>query len=180
MHEQMMQVFEKSEVLLSETQVLEGISRLGKEITKDLQGSDLIVICVMNGGLVFCGQLMTKLKFPLRQDYVHVGRYGDTTSGGRLRWKQEPNLKLENKTVLIVDDILDEGATLKSIIEYCQQAEAKEVKTAVLLDKQHARKVSPNFKADYCAFEIEDKFVFGFGLDYKGYWRNAPGIYALT
>uniref|UniRef100_UPI0030D8E65D phosphoribosyltransferase family protein n=1 Tax=uncultured Marinobacter sp. TaxID=187379 RepID=UPI0030D8E65D len=101
------------------------------------------------------------------------------TTGGLLEWKLRPEADMHGRTVLIVDDTLDEGTTLSAIADYCLAQGAEQVLTAVLVDKLHDRKASPGLKADYTGLEVEDRFLFGFGMDYKGYWRNAPGIYAV-
>jgi hypoxanthine phosphoribosyltransferase len=138
-----------------------------------------VLLCVMNGGLIFTGQLLTRLVFPLEIDYVHATRYGHETNGATLQWTVRPQLDLKGRTVLLLDDILDEGVTLAAIADYCRQQGAIKVCMAVLVEKLHLRKVSPGMKADFTGIEVGDRFLFGYGLDYKGYWRNAPGIYAV-
>jgi hypoxanthine phosphoribosyltransferase len=149
------------------------------EITGRLKELRPVVVCVMNGGLIFAGQLLTKLVFPLELTYVHATRYGDETIGAGLNWISQPANDLAGRTVLLLDDILDEGVTLDAIIEWCKRQGAAEVLTAVLVNKQHDRKVTPGFRADFTGIETSDRFLFGYGLDYRGYWRNAPGIYAV-
>jgi hypoxanthine phosphoribosyltransferase len=168
-----------AEQLYSCEAVEHAIRRLGKEITEALKETDPVVLCVMNGGLIFCGQLLTRLNFPLEVGYLHASRYGDATCGGTLEWVIRPRIELTGRTVLLVDDILDEGVTLEELCQTCRDAGAAEVHTAVLVDKRHDRKVSPGYKADFTGLEIDDHFVFGYGLDYRGYWRNAPGIFAF-
>jgi hypoxanthine phosphoribosyltransferase len=128
---------------------------------------------------IFGGQLLTRLSFPLQVDYLHASRYGDNIQGDVLDWRVQPFIDLKNRCVLIVDDILDEGKTLLEIMAYCKNQGANKVLTAVLTDKVHKRKATQNLKADFCGLKLEDRFVFGFGMDYQGYWRNAPGIYAV-
>ena len=106
-------------------------------------------------------------------------RYRQETTGGILEWKLQPESDMKDRTVLIVDDILDEGTTLCAIADYCLAHGAREVLTAVLVDKIHERKARPGLKADFTGLYVEDRFLFGYGMDYKGYWRNAPGIYAV-
>jgi hypoxanthine phosphoribosyltransferase len=100
-------------------------------------------------------------------------------SGGELHWKALPQLALLDRTVLVVDDILDEGHTLQAILNAIKAQGAEQVYTAVLLDKQHERKANPDYKPDFVGLTIPDRYVFGYGMDYKEYWRNAPGIYAV-
>jgi len=175
----MQQVFQDADCLYTYEQVNAEIVRLAGQITQALSEVKPLVLVVMNGGLVFAGQLLPNLQFPLQIDYLHATRYGDQTQGSHLNWRVEPATKLTNRTILIVDDILDEGKTLLEIIAFCKQQGAKHVMTAVLAEKQHTRKADSTLKADFCGVQLVDRFVFGFGMDYQGYWRNAPGIYAV-
>lgn len=138
-----------------------------------------LVIGVMNGALMTMGCLLPKLNHLVEMDYCHATRYGNKTSGGEMAWLAKPKQTLNGRYVILVDDIFDEGVTLKQISNFCYAQGAAVVKTAVLLDKKHQRKVA-NFTVDYTGLEIDDRYVFGFGLDYKGLYRNAPGIFALT
>lgn len=173
------QVLREADLLIGEAEVLATIERLAGEITERLGEANPVVICVMNGGLIFGGQLLTRLLFPLEVDYAHATRYGQATRGAMLNWIVRPQQELAGRTVLLLDDILDEGVTLASIADFCRQQGAAEVLTAVLVEKLHLRKVTPGMRADFSGLETGDRFLFGYGLDYKGYWRNAPGIYAV-
>ncbi len=168
-----------ADLLADEVEVAAAIGRLGREMTARLAEKRPIMLCVMNGALIFAGQLLTKLVFPLEVEYIHVSRYGSEHQGGALDWLVRPTRDLEGRTVVLLDDILDEGVTLAAIADYCVAAGAAEVLMAVLVDKLHDRKVKPGYKADFSGIETEDRFLFGYGLDYKGFWRNAPGIYAV-
>lgn len=172
-------ILEQAELLVRDIDVAAAITRIAKEITERLAHTNPIVLCVMNGGLIFSGQLLTKLLFPLEFDYVHATRYGHNVSGSKLHWASKPQLNLSGRTVLLLDDILDEGITLAAIDDYCRQQGACDVLMAVLVEKLHQRKVIPGMQADFTGIEVGDRFLFGYGLDYKGYWRNAPGIYAV-
>jgi len=172
-------VLTDADLLATQAEVEAAISRMAEEITAQLRETDPILICVMNGGLIFSGQLLTRLPFPLEVDYVHATRYGHEICGSRLNWTVKPQLELKGRTVLLLDDILDEGVTLAAIADYCKQQGAATVLMAVLVEKLHLRKVTPGMRADFSGMEIGDRFLFGYGLDYKGYWRNAPGIYAV-
>jgi hypoxanthine phosphoribosyltransferase len=119
------------------------------------------------------------LPFPLQVDYLHATRYRMKTSGAELDWRVPPETSLKDRTLLLIDDILDEGKTLAEIIGHCQKEGAATIYTAVLINKLHDRKVAKDLKADFCGLDAEDRFLFGYGMDYKGYWRNAPGIYAV-
>jgi len=172
-------VMDEADLLVSEADVVAAISRMAEEITAELKDLNPVMICCMNGGLVFSGQLLTKLVFPLQVDYVHATRYGHEINGVALDWKIRPQIDLHGRTVVLLDDILDEGVTLAAIAEYCRTQGATKIMMAVLVEKLHLRKVVPGMRADFTGIEVGDRFLFGYGLDFKGYWRNAPGIYAL-
>jgi len=171
------QLLEKSECLHSAADVQAAISRLAQEITHALQHEKPVVMCVMGGGLVFAGQLMTALNFPLELDYVHASRYQNTTVGNTLHWQSMPKLDLKNRTVLLIDDILDEGITLKEIQDKCLTLGAAKVYCAVLVEKTlpHAKPIH----ADFVGLKVPNRYVFGCGMDAYGWWRNLPEIRAL-
>lgn len=169
----------EADCLKTEAEVETALHHMAQAITTRLAETDPIVLCVMNGGLIVTGKLLPLLNFPLQTDYVHATRYGDETTGGKLLWIVKPALSMKGRTILIVDDILDEGHTLVEIIEYCHAQGAREVLTAILINKLHERKARREFTGDFVGMDIEDRFLFGYGMDYKGYWRNAPGIYAV-
>lgn len=177
--EEVERVWQEADCLWSQQQVERAIVGIAQQIDQDLKDANPLVLTVMNGGLVFTSELMMRLTIPLELDYIHVTRYGFGLTGNELQWKVTPQSNLEDRTILIVDDILDEGQTLQSIIQACQAQGAKKVVSAVLIEKLHDRKTDPAFKADYTALEVEDRFIFGYGMDYKGYLRNASGIYAV-
>ncbi|MDD2539457.1 MAG: hypoxanthine-guanine phosphoribosyltransferase [Desulfuromonadaceae bacterium] len=172
-------IIKEADQLVTETEIVAIIKRMAQEISVQLAESCPAVLCVMNGGLIFTGQLLTQLVFPLEVDYVHATRYGHEISGADLHWIVRPQLDLKGRTVLLVDDILDEGVTLAAIAEYCRQQGAAHVYMAVLVEKLHQRKVTVGMRADFTGIEVGDRFLFGYGLDYRGYWRNAPGIFAV-
>ncbi len=176
---EMNRIFEEADCLAERHEVESAITRLAAEITDCLKDTNPVVLCVMNGGLIFAGQLLTKMAFPLQVDYVHATRYGHEVNGAYLNWTVRPQLDLKGRTVLLVDDILDEGVTLAAIADYCRQQGAARILMAALVEKLHLRKVTPGMRADFSGLEVGDRFLFGYGLDYKGYWRNAPGIYAV-
>ena len=177
--EEAVRALAEADLLVSGEEVERAITRLAGEISDRLADANPVVICVMNGGLIFAGQLLTQLRFPLQVDYVHATRYGNETMGAQLHWTVRPQLDLKGRTVLLLDDILDEGVTLAAIADYCSQQGAENILMAVLVEKLHRRKVTPGMRADFTGLEVGDRFLFGFGLDYRGYWRNAPGIYAV-
>jgi len=115
----------------------------------------------------------------LEIDYIHATRYRGETAGADLQWKAKPTTALKGRVVLVIDDILDEGHTLQGILEYLQQEQTTEIYSAVLVEKHHGRRVA-GLSADFVGLDVDDHYVFGYGMDYKGYLRNAPGIYAVT
>ncbi len=173
------QVRAEADCLYTAAELDAAIERMAGEMNRDLAGRNPLVFCVMNGGLIFAGKLLAGLDFPLELSYLHATRYRNQTSGGELFWKVAPDASLRDRVVLIIDDILDEGHTLDAIVDYCQQQGAEQVLTAVLIDKAHGRKARPGMTADYSGLPCVDRYIFGYGMDYKGYWRNAPGIFAV-
>jgi len=167
----------QADCLYNAQQVEDALDRMAQQINDRLRSSDPLVICVLRGGLIPTGLLMPRLNFPLQMDYVHATRYDGGTQGGEIQWIVTPSCFLLERTVLLIDDILDEGRTLAAIINGCKASGAKEVYSAVLINKLHDRK--NNMTADFCGLDVEDRYVFGYGMDYKGYLRNANGIYAV-
>ncbi len=170
-------VKKEADCLFDKVDVLEAISALAKIISHNLADSNPVVLGIMNGGLIPMGLLITELDFPLQIDYLHATRYRDKTNGSQLQWLASPKIELRDRTVLLVDDIHDEGITLDKIKTFCLNSGVKNVYSAVLVNKIHHRK--NNTSADFVALEIPDRYVFGFGMDYKGMLRNAPGIFAV-
>jgi hypoxanthine phosphoribosyltransferase len=136
-----------------------------------------LVLGVMGGAVVFTGQLLPQLAFPLEFDYIHVSRYGDDDQGGRVVWKVIPRPNVAGRTIIVLDDILDEGETLAHVKQRLLDMGAAEVILVVFADK--AIKRSKPVKADIIGLTIPDKFVVGFGMDVYGYWRNLPGLWAI-
>ncbi len=171
-------LLQHAQLIHSSEVVVTAITRLSLDITKTLKDTCPIVICVMGGGIVFAGQLITQLNFPLEVDYVHASRYQNQTVGKTLTWQSLPKLDLTDRTVLLIDDILDEGVTLLAIKDKCLELGAKSVLSAVLIEKKlsHAKPIS----ADFVGLEVPDRYVFGYGMDAYGWWRNLSAIYALN
>lgn len=167
----------RAERIYSKEDIDDAYDRLAAAITERLRERNPLVISVMVGGLIPTGQLLPRLDFPLQMDYLHATRYRGKTQGGELHWLVRPSHSLQDRVILLVDDILDEGVTLAAICEACRQAGAREVYTAVLLNKLHKRK--SGLEADFVGLDVEDRYVFGCGMDYKGYLRNVPGVYAI-
>ncbi len=171
-------VYDRADQLYTLDEVMAAMDRIAGEITQQLQGSDPIILCVMNGGLIPTGDLLTRLDFPLRVDYLHATRYREQTVGSDLHWIKRHNEQLKDREVLVVDDVLDEGITLAAIVDFCRAEGAAQVYSAVAVEKACPRSI--DFKADFTALTAEDRYLFGYGMDYKGYLRNAPGIFAVN
>jgi len=170
-------VFAEADCLYDEHTVEHELDRLAAEISRHHADTLPVLLCVMTGALIPVAALLARLSIPLEVDYIHATRYRGDIRGGEVEWKAEPVIDLRGRDVIVVDDILDEGITLAAIVEYCQKAGASAVSTVVLVEKQHSRK--NGITADYVGLQIEDRYVFGYGMDYKGYLRNARGIYAV-
>ena len=154
------------------------LDRMASEITATLGETLPVVLCVLTGGIIPTGHLLTRLAFPLETDYLHATRYRGATSGREVHWISEPGISLKGRTLLVVDDILDEGHTLAEVLQFCRESGAGKIYTAVLIQKRHTRRAE-DVRADFVGLEVEDRYVFGFGMDYKGYLRNLNGIFAL-
>ncbi len=168
---------QRAEELISPAEVDEALDRMATAISARLEKSAPLVLVVMNGGLIPAGMLLPRLAFPLRLDYIHATRYRERTFGTDLHWKKEPEEPLQGRTVLVVDDILDEGHTLQAIVRWCRDAGASEVLSAVLVAKKHDR--GCGMCADFVGLEAPDRYLFGCGMDYRGWGRNLPGIHAI-
>jgi hypoxanthine phosphoribosyltransferase len=166
-----------AELLHSPETINAAVDRVAGQITQRLEGSNPLLLCVMRGGVPFAGQLMMRMRFPLDFDYIHVTRYGRQTTGGALSWLASPQIPVEGRTVLLVDDILDEGFTLAAIVERLQKQGAVACHTAVAVEKR--KRGEKPLKADFVALTVPDRYVFGYGMDVRGKWRNLPAIYAL-
>ena len=167
----------QAECLYTHEQVQQAITQMALDITRNLADRDPLVLCVMTGALIPAGHILTQLNFLLQIDYIHATRYRGETVGGRLHWIVKPTHSLRGRDVLIIDDIYDEGVTLSEIVEYCWAEGANDVQTAVLINKLHGRKQKMNI--NYVGLETGDHYLFGYGMDYHGYLRNVPGIYAI-
>lgn len=173
-------VFAKSTCLFSRNDVEVALDHMSDEMNAQLSHTNPIFLCVVVGGIVPLGNLLPRLDFPLEVDYIHATRYKNKTVGSELVWKMTPQIALKNRTVVIVDDILDGGVTLAEIVNYCQTQQPCKIMTAVLVDKQNARLAGGLSNADFCGLRVDNHYVFGYGMDYKGYLRNAPGIYVVA
>jgi hypoxanthine phosphoribosyltransferase len=178
MLKEIQQVLETADLIYSEGQVETALDDMAAAINRMLAGTNPLVLCVLNGGIVAAGKLLTRLKMPLNIDSINATRYQNQTSGGVIEWVLKPGTPLKDRTILIIDDILDEGITLTAIKDYCLEQGAIAVYCAVLVDKLLAH--DKPIRADFVGLQIENRYLFGYGMDYKGYLRNAAGIYACN
>ena len=170
-------ILQQAELLYSEQQVQGALHGVADQINASLADAHPLVLSVMGGAVVFSGQLLPLLDFPLDFDYVHVSRYGDARNGGAMHWKVEPRENVRGRVVLLLDDILDEGHTLAALCERVMALGAEKCYSAVFADKDHGRKKP--IRADFVGMELPNRFVFGYGMDIEGAWRNLPAIYAI-
>ena len=167
-----------AELLHGRSELETVIADIGRRIDAALDGERAVFLTVMNGALIFAGQLALAIRTDVEFDYVHATRYRGATSGKELHWLREPMVSLQGRVVLLVDDILDEGHTLKEVRDDCYRRGAKKVYIASLCTKRHDRLVE-GISSDFNGVELPDRYVFGYGMDYYEQGRNLPGIYAL-
>ena len=173
------QVLETADLVWSEADVDAAYARLARDISGVLRESAPLIIPVMMGGMIPASRILSQLDFPVEVDYVHATRYRGDVQGRTLEWIAHPASDFKGRSVLVVDDILDEGVTLAAIIGHCRELGAREIYCAVLVDKRIGRPRVYS-RADFTGLEVDDRYVFGCGMDYQGYFRNLPGIYALN
>lgn len=174
--EEIQRVKAEADLLFSEQTVEAAIADMAQAITATLAESDPLMLCVVNGGIPIVAQLMLRCDFPMSNDIIYATRYQGETVGDEINWLAKPQQPMLGRTVLIVDDILDEGFTLKAICDYCRVQGAERSLTAVLVDKRIGR--DKPIQADFVGLSAENRYLFGYGMDYKGYLRNLRGIYA--
>ncbi len=174
------ETLEQADLIINEKTIYKAIDELVEKIKEYINDNEVpVLLCVMRGGLMFTSELMKRLQMPVELDYVHVDRYRDKTQGGSLHWHKEPDANLNERLVLLADDIFDEGYTMQELIAYCKAKGAREVKSVVLLKKSLAEKYI-DIEPDFVGLECVDRYVFGWGMDYKGYWRNLSDVYAVS
>ena len=166
-----------ADLICSAEEVRIAVARLAQEISAKLKGEFPVVLSVMGGAAVFTGQLLPQLRFPLEFGAIEVTRYNNDTQGRDISWRLPPRDNVRGRTVLVVDDILDEGITLAAIRAKLLQMGASEVYAAVFADKEIGRDKPAH--ADFIGVTVPNRYVFGFGMDAYGLWRNLPAIYAL-
>jgi hypoxanthine phosphoribosyltransferase len=168
----------EAEPLWGRQDVERAVERMAEEISRDLAGADPLAVCVLVGGLVVFGPLVTRLSFPCELSYLHATRYRNTTRGHDLTWAAPVHGGVRDRVVLVVDDILDEGNTLAGIEHALREEGATRVVKAALVRKR--RSAAPATDADYVGLEVPDRYVFGWGMDYHGRFRNLDAIYAVA
>jgi hypoxanthine phosphoribosyltransferase len=175
--EEAMRLLESAEMLFTASQVRDAVARVAGEITMRLQDEFPVVLSVMGGAVAFTGQLLPQLRFPLEFGAIEVTRYNNDIEGREIAWRLPPRDNVRDRVVLVVDDILDEGITLAAIHKRLREMGARQVLSAVFADKEigHAKPAS----ADFVGVKVPNRYVFGFGMDAYGLWRNLPAIYAL-
>jgi hypoxanthine phosphoribosyltransferase len=171
------QILADAELIHSANDVMQALQHMADEIIQVLSQQHPLVLCVMNGAVVFAGQLLPRLLFPLDFDYLQVKRYDQQLQAGKVRWQVAPSEVLRDRTILVLDDILDAGLTLAAIREKVLQQGARAFYSAVLVEKQTG--LSKPIQADFVGLTVPDRYVFGFGMDIHGAWRNLPAIYAI-
>jgi hypoxanthine phosphoribosyltransferase len=170
-------LFNQADLLHGATEIELTLDKLAGRITDAMADRFPIALCVMGGAVVFAGKLLPRLGFPLEFDYLHATRYREGTRGGEIEWSVLPRKNLQDRSILLLDDILDEGHTLAAAKTRLLELGAAEVRIAVLADK-HIGRPKP-ITADFVGLHLPDRFVFGMGMDAYGLWRNLPAIYAL-
>ena len=166
---------ETIEVLIKEEEVSKRIKDIGDQITREYEGSEVHLICILKGGVFFLCELAKHIKLPVTIDFMTVSSYGnETTSSGIVKVKQDLTQSIENKQVIIVEDIIDTGITLSSLMPMLKERKPASLKLCALLDKPERRR--KEVKIDYLGFQIPDRFVVGYGLDYEQKYRNLPYI----
>ena len=170
-------IFEEADLICSAEESALAVRRVAAEITARLAGANPLVLAVMGGAVVFAGQLLPQIVFPLDFDYLDVTRYGDVTTGGQLEWIVKPRSAVAGRVVLVVDDILHEGVTPAEVSPRLLAQGASEVLCAVFADKNIGREKP--IVADFVGVHLPNRYVFGYGMDVKGAWRNLPAVYAV-
>lgn len=172
------EILDNSEIIHDSAAVSAALDAMAAELTAACAGIQPVMLGVMTGAMVPLGGLLPRLDFALELDYIHATRYHGSTTGRDLLWLARPQTPLKSRHVVVVDDILDEGTTLAGILQECRDQGAASVSTAVLADKAHDRRI-PGLAAEFVGLSVPDRYVFGAGMDYRGYLRNVAGIYAI-
>ena len=176
--EEIIQIQNNAEQLYTAAQLDFAIQQMAASINAQLSNQNPLCLCILNGAIILTGKLLPLLCFPLNLDSIHVSRYGQKTVGSQLNWLYRPATPVTNRTILVIDDILDHGMTLAAVKQHCLQHGAKTVYSAVLVNKLIDREKPVN--VDFVGVNTDNRYLFGYGMDYKGYLRNAPGLFACN
>lgn len=166
----------RADCLVTAAEMETALDQMAATLTTQLAGKDPLVLCVMTGAVIVAGLLLPRLNFQLRVDYLHASRYQGATRGGELAWLHRPSAAIRGEHILVLDDILDEGITLEQVVRACHEDGAASVMSAVLVEKQRPHQC----QADVVGVVVPDRYLYGYGLDYKNYFRNAAGIFAVA
>jgi len=165
--------------LILQHHVDKAIDRVARNLQTAIGEEIPVFLCVMKGGLLFTAELMKRVQSPLELDYIHVDRYRDETQGGSVRWHKEPDIDLNDRLVVLIDDIFDEGDTLRALIRYCEAQGAGKLLSVVLF-KKNLKDKHTDVEPDFAGLEVPNRYVFGWGMDYRGFWRNLYDVYAVN
>ena len=173
------EILATSKCLMKQNEVEKLMRAMAKEIEIKLGDLNLVILTIMSGGLVPTGIFMKYFQSACELDYIHLTRYENQTTGGKIKWHRQPQKIVQDRNILLIDDILDQGITLETAMHECYNQGAKSVHTAVMVKKNIPCR-SGIQNSDFYAFELPEEYLFGSGLDYKGYFRNLDGIYSLS
>lgn len=176
--EEAAKVYAEAECLHDEAVVSAAYDRLAAALSARVAGRNPLILPVMLGGLFAAGEILKRLSVPCQMDYLHATRYRNTTSGGEIVWKVAPTVPLQGRVVVVIDDILDEGYTFKAIADALKAQNPAELITVALVEKLHDRR-APGAAVDFVGLKTPDRYLFGCGMDYKGYLRQYPAVYAV-
>ena len=176
--EEVLSVRARAVTLYDQETVQKSIELLAETVTAEYRELNPVLLVALKGGCFLAAKLMEQLDFPLQMDVLQLTRYADGLTGGALEQRVLPSTELTGRHLLIVDDVLDQGLTLQGMVGFCQQHAPASIKSLVLVDKQCERAVE--ISADYVGLSAPDRYLFGCGMDYRGYWRNLPAIYAVA
>lgn len=175
--EEAWKIYREADLICPAEEAQAALKRLSQEITAELGDKHPLILSVMGGAVIFTGQLLPLLEFPLDFDYIHVTRYGNQTQGGELEWKVPPKADVAGRVVLVLDDILDEGHTLAAIRDKVLAMGATAFYSAMFSEKETGREKP--ITANFTGVRLPNRYVFGFGMDVHGAWRNLPAVYAV-
>lgn len=165
-------------ILLSREKIDAAVKQMGERITQDYNGEEIVLVCILRGAFIFCADLARSIDLPVEVDFISASSYGRATeSSGNVQINKDLEMDIEGKNVMLVEDIIDSGLTLKTLRDMMLLRNPKSIRIVTLLDKTERRKA--DIHPDYCCFDIPDEFVVGYGLDYDSRYRNVPDVMVL-